>query len=207
MVRRGRRDGLIPAISPLFLACEMRPCLVAGPLGGARRYSSRVGFSLMFVRVRDGDLLDADRVGLAEFLSRAGLGLPDDSGELSRTSDGAPLAFDGRWTDLQLDDLSQEAPVTGRIDHATLGPEEAEFIFRLCVAGKMMVVNPQGSPMYIVPGDTHAREEFQDPDDAVWVRTSAEFAYVLGSSFEDFSSFRDRVLERPGPDAEGEPAR
>lgn len=161
----------------------------------------------MFVRVRNGDLVDADRAGLADFLTREGLIPPDDSGELRRSSDGEALAFDGHWTDLELDGLSQEEPVTGRISHATLSPDEVSFIFGLCVAGKMMVVNPQGSPLYIVPAETHVREELPDPEDTVWVATPAELAHALGSSFGDFSTFRDRVIGQPGPDAGEESAR
>jgi len=161
----------------------------------------------MFMRVRNDDLVDADRVGLADFLVREGLVLPDESGELSRRSDGGALAFDGRRTDLQLDGLSQQEPVTGRIDHAELGPEEVEFIFGLCVAGKMMVINPQGSPMYIVPAETHAPEELPDPDGTVWVGTPAELAETLGGTFGGFSSFRARVVGHSGPDAGGESAR
>jgi hypothetical protein len=166
-----------------------------------------MGFSLMFLRVRHGDLVDADRAGLADFLAREGLVAPDDAGELRRSSDGEALAFDGRWTDLQLDGLSQEEPVTGGIAHATLSPDEVSFIFRLCVAGKMMVINPQGSPMYIIPAETHVREELPDPEDTVWVGTPVELAQALGSSFGDFSTFRDRVIGQAGPDADEEAVR
>jgi hypothetical protein len=79
-----------------------------------------MGFGLMFVRLKDPEMLDADRVGLAEFLASQGLTSSDETGELVRISDGEALAFDGRWTDLHLDSLTQEEPVTGGIDHATL---------------------------------------------------------------------------------------
>jgi hypothetical protein len=161
----------------------------------------------MFVRVHDDALLDADRVGLADLLAREGLTLPNESRELSRRPDGGALAFDGRWTDLQLDGLSQAEPVTGRIDHAALGPEEVESSSVCAWPGKMMVTSPQGSPMYIVPAETHAPEEVPDPVGTVWVGTPAEPAEAPGVSFGDFSRFRDRVVGQPGPDAGGESAR
>lgn len=151
----------------------------------------------MFARLKDPEMLDVDRVGLAGFLASQGLTSSDETGELVRISDGEALAFDGRWTDLHLDSLTQEEPVTGGIDHATLTQDELSFIFHLCVAGKMLVINTQGAPLYIVPADTHDREDLPDPDDAVWVNTPEELAHALGASFTDFTDFRDRVLGGP----------
>ncbi|WZH36737.1 MAG: hypothetical protein PIR02_18625 [Microbacterium enclense] len=160
-----------------------------------------MGFSIMFMRLGGSEILDADRAGLAAFLASEGLVSSGGSGELLRVSDGAPLAFDGYWTDLHLDDVSQEEPVSGGIDHATLSPDEVSFIFHLCVAGKMLVINPQGDPLYIVPDGTHERDDVPDPDDVAWVQTPEEFAHALGVSFGAFASFRDRVVEGSATDA------
>mgnify|MGYP000862471048 FL=1 len=160
-----------------------------------------MGFGLMFMRVSDPEVVDADRVGLAEFLAAEGLSSSAETGELVRVSDGEALTFDGEWTDLHLDSLTQAEPVSGGIDHATLTEEEVTFIFGLCSAGKLMIINPQGEPMYIVPAGTHDRGDLPDPEATVWAHTPEELAHALGSSFGDFATFRDRALGLSDPGA------
>ncbi|MDF2993199.1 MAG: hypothetical protein K0S37_3713 [Microbacterium sp.] len=54
-----------------------------------------MGFSMVSMRIRGSEVVDADRAGLATFLASEGLYSSEGSGELLRLPDGAPLAFDG----------------------------------------------------------------------------------------------------------------
>ncbi|GAB2641356.1 hypothetical protein ABI214_00550 [Prescottella soli] len=150
-----------------------------------------MGFSLGFYRIDGGELVDPDREGIAEFLRVRGLrvehrSLVDD--------DGAVLAFDGAWSDLYLDPLDQDGPLSGGIDHATLTAAECEFIYGLCVAGRLMVVNPQGDPMYVVPARNHGDEALPDPEGTTWVDSPEELASALGAGFGEFQEYRCRVM-------------
>lgn len=58
-----------------------------------------------------------------------------------------------------------------------------------------MIVNPQGDPMYLGLTGIHTAEMFLDPADAVWIESPAALASALGASFDDFHSFRSRVLK------------
>ncbi len=151
-----------------------------------------MGFSLGFHRIDGNELVDADREGIAEFLHSRGLRMEDRS---IVDADGSVLAFDGAWSDLHLDPLDQDGPLGGGIDHATLTPAECEFIYGLCVAGRLMVVNPQGDPMYVVPGRTHQAAALPDPDETVWVDSPDELAIALGAGFGEFRNYLRRVMD------------
>lgn len=154
-----------------------------------------MGFSLGFYPIQGSDLADADREQLREFLKSRGLGVHPDSSGLFQVENGEPLAFDGAWSDLTLDPLDQPEPVTGSLSHATLTEAECTFVFEMCTAGKLMIVNLQGDPMYLGILGIHTAEMFPDPADAVRIDSPAGLASALGESFGDFQSFCSRVIE------------
>ncbi|WP_219820119.1 MULTISPECIES: hypothetical protein [unclassified Pseudoclavibacter] len=157
-----------------------------------------MGYSLNFMRIEGGEHVDADRHELAAFLAARGLHVvPDESTGALFDAGGQPLAFDGNWSDLYLDPPEQEAPLAGGIFHATLSEAELGFIFELCVAAGFLIVNPQGSPTYIVPAENHPPQALDDPEDTAWVGNAAELRQALSGSFSDFVRFRDLVLSRP----------
>lgn len=155
-----------------------------------------MGFSLIFVRVQGDEQRDADRDAVAAFLGARGLRSAESDGRGSLLVDagGRALSFDGYWTDLHLDPLDQEEPLSGGIDHASLSDEETTFIYELCVAAGFLIANPQGNPTYLVPGANHAPEDVPDPEDVDWVNSSAELRRALAGGFDDFSEWRDRVV-------------
>ncbi len=155
-----------------------------------------MGFSLIFVRVQGDEQRDADRDAVAVFLESRGLRAADSDGQgsLLVDADGQALAFDGHWTDLHLDPLDQEAPVSGGIDHASLSDEETTFIYELCVAGGFLIANPQGNPTYLVPGANHAPEDVPDPEDVGWVNSASDLRQALAGNFDDFRRWRNRVV-------------
>lgn len=160
-----------------------------------------VGFSLHFLTLGDDDVVDADRVGLAAFLAAQDLHVRGEAGDSAIfDSSGRPLAFDGFQSDLHLDPLDQPDPVTGGIDHATLTACECAFIYGLCSAGRMMIVNPQGDPTYLVVGRTHSEGDVPDPDDSVWVDSPEALARSLGAGFGEFRDFLRRVQGHTPPD-------
>ena len=165
-----------------------------------------MGFSLHFFNLGDGDIVDADRAGIEEFLTARDLHVEGEAGNSAIVdSSGQRLAFDGFWSDLHIDPLDQEDAVSGGIDHATLTASECAFIYGLCSAGRMMIVNPQGDPLYIVVGRTHSEDDVPEPDDTVWVESPEELANALGSGLGEFREFLQRVqatqddLEAPRP--------
>lgn len=153
-----------------------------------------MGFSLGFYPIEGDAMGDADRAALAAFLAERGLRINPETDGLVHLEDGERLRFDGSWTDLRLDALDHDEPVTAALSHATLAPEELEFVFALCSAGRLMIVNMQGGPMYLGLDGIHTRGMFPDPDDAVLIRDAKELATALGGSFDHFSDFRARVL-------------
>lgn len=157
-----------------------------------------MGFSLSFYPIDGGDLGDADRDGLAAFLDARGLSVHSDGSGLF-SADGAALSFDGARSDLALDVLDQPEPVTGTLPHATLSSSECTFVFDLCTAGRLMIVNPQGDPTYLGIAGIHDGDDFPDPDDAVVVGSAAELALALEGGFERFQDYLQRVLNgNPG---------
>ncbi|MFK4789430.1 hypothetical protein [Microbacterium sp. ZW T5_56] len=153
-----------------------------------------MGFSLHFMPVERDRLVEPDRAGLAAFLDTAGLAVHADGSGLYRTSDESALSFDGSWTDLTLDPLDQDEPVTGSLAHATLTADECSFVFGLCRAGRLMIINAQGSPMYVGIVGVHDPAVFPDAEDAVLIDSAEELASALGRGFADFQEYRDRVL-------------
>ncbi|MFI6430294.1 hypothetical protein [Rhodococcus oryzae] len=155
-----------------------------------------MGFALIFVRVQGDEQRDADRDAVAAFLEARGLRAMDSDGQgsLLVDADGQALSFDGHWTDLYLDPLDQEEPLSGGIDHASLSDEETTFIYELCMAAGFLIANPQGNPTYVVPGATHAPGDVPDPEDMVWVNSAAELRQALAGNFDDFRDWRDRVV-------------
>lgn len=140
--------------------------------------------------------LDPDRAGIAAFLAARGLVLlPSTSRTRRLGSPGGPLAFDGSPSDLYLDPLDQEDPVTGGLFHATLSPAECAFVYDLCLAGGMLVLNPQSAPTLVVPTGTHVPADLPPSiDDVAWVSSGAELAEALGGGFERFLDYREQVL-------------
>ncbi|TQL77150.1 hypothetical protein FB566_2700 [Stackebrandtia endophytica] len=150
------------------------------------------------MRVQGDKQLDADRAGLAAFLAERNLHVaPSTDSTHHLAGPGGQLTFDGHWTDLHLDPLDLQEPVSGGIWHATLSEQECAFVYDLCVAGKMVIINPQGPPEFVVPGRTHTPDDlegmFEDPQIA-WVDDAEELAEALGGNFESFLAFRNQVL-------------
>ena len=156
-----------------------------------------MGFALNFMRVGPDAVVDADRAALQAWLRGRGLEVEPGagSGRHLRGSTG-PLAFGDDVSDLHLDPLDQQDPVTGGLWHATLSPGECEFVYDLCVAGRMLVVNPQGAPLFVVPGRTHDRADLPESvtdDDIAWVGSGEELRDALTGGFDRFRAFRDDI--------------
>lgn len=154
-----------------------------------------MGFSLIFVATDGEEQRDADRSALAAFLAERGLHVEgEESSSPLFDATGAPLSFDGRVSDLHLDPLDQEGPLTGGIWHASLSDAECAFIHDLCAAAGFLIANPQGDPMYVVPVGTHTPEQVPDLDDTAWVAGWAELQRALSDKFDDFRAYRDSVI-------------
>lgn len=154
-----------------------------------------MGFSLIFVATDGDEQRDADRAALADFLGERGLHVEGDEGSSPLVdASGAPLAFDGALSDLHLDPLHQEGPLTGGIWHATLSDEEGAFVYDLCAAAGFLLANPQGDPLYVVPVGTHTPEQVPDLDDTAWVASGADLQKALSDDFDDFRAYRDKVI-------------
>jgi hypothetical protein len=113
------------------------------------------------------------------------------------------LTFDGYWTDLRLRPPDQEEPVGGGISHATLSDEECAFIFGLCVAGHLLIVNPQGAPTFVVPQDNHIADDIPKGfcETTAWVNSPVELREALTGSSEGFLRFKEHILNTaPRPD-------
>jgi len=161
-----------------------------------------MGFSLFFMRIEGGSATGGgDREGLARFLDSRGLHLSDDDSCCSLlNADGSALKLDGHSTDLNLDPLDKEGELSGGIWHAHLGPEECQFIYDLCVAGGFIIVNPQDNPLFIVVNHNHKESDIPDAGGPLaWVESADELAEVLGSPFDHFIDYRDRVLATNNP--------
>jgi hypothetical protein len=157
-----------------------------------------MGFSLMFMRVDRTAVVDADREAVRAFLEARRLTLVPGK-EVDQFADAhGPLRFDGHTTDLHLDSLESEEPLTGGIWHASMSAEELEFIYELCVAGRMLIVNPQGSPLFLVPAGNHASEQLPDgvdqDSDVVWVNSAAELSDMLSGGASRFFEYKNRVI-------------
>lgn len=158
-----------------------------------------MGFSLQRVRF-DGDAqVDADRAGIATWLEERGLSLERRPDGLCRFlgSDGNPLELDGRERDLHLDPLDGAEPVGGGIWHAGLGQEECSVLHDLCIAGRMLVVNPQGPETVIVPGGTHRPKGLPgwcEQGGVAWVDGPQALRRAVLGGFESFEAYREQVL-------------
>lgn len=160
-----------------------------------------MGFSLYFMNLTHAEVIDADRAGLALFLERHAAVSSEASGDASHAIAPHSLSFDGSSSDLHLDPLDQEGPVSGGIWHATLSAQECDFIFELCIAGKMVIVNPQGSPNLLVPGparDANSLPTFAGPAAVVAVGSGDDIRRQLTGDFEGFERFRNEVTGRSG---------
>ena len=95
-----------------------------------------MGITLLFMKVEDGDKVDADKAAVARLLEQRGLRVVEgpDGGQIV-THDGQPLTFDGSPSDMFLGHLDDPEPLIGAISHATLTAQECEFVYDLCVAG------------------------------------------------------------------------
>lgn len=149
-----------------------------------------VGFSLGFLRICGNEQSDADRDAVGSFLSARGLHV---QGEALVDAAGQGLTFDGRWSDLHLD---AGEPMSGGIAHATLSDAESAFIYDLCVAAGFLIVNPQGDPLYLVPGANHVPDDVPDLDDTAWVNSPGEMQQALAGNFTAFRSWRERVISQ-----------
>ncbi|WP_285042556.1 hypothetical protein [Plantibacter sp. LMC-P-059a] len=145
------------------------------------------------------EVVDADRAGLADFLERHTAVASEPVDDASHAIAPHRFSFDGSSSDLYLDPLDQEGPVTGGIWHATLSAQECDFIFELCVAGNLVIVNPQGAPNLLVPGpgrDAAALPTFDGPTAIVSVESGADLRRWLTGGFEGFARYRDVVTGR-----------
>lgn len=151
------------------------------------------------MRVKGDQELDADREGLAAFLASRGLAVaPSTDSTHHLAGPDGDLTFDGDWTDLHLKPLDHDGYVNGGIWHASLSDEECAFIYDLCVAGRMLILNPQGAPMMVIPGQTHALADLDPeiPDEEIaCVDSAGELSEVLSGNFEKFLAYRKRVLD------------
>jgi hypothetical protein len=163
-----------------------------------------MGFSMSFLRFRNGEVVDGDREEARSFVERRGLRLdpqPESSAHFVDAG-GTLLAFDGDPTDLHLDPLDTPETFGGGIWHATLTDEECRFVFDLCVACGFLVCNHQAdteeSPMFVVPRGSHRAEDVTELDDDVsyrFVDTADELRAALAGDFDRFVDYRDGVLE------------
>lgn len=159
-----------------------------------------MGFSLDFMRIGPGEIRDPDREGIAAWLAARELRIELVGGTHQLRGAAGPLTLDGAATDLHLDPLDQQKPVTGGIGHATLGHEERAFAYDLCIAGGMLIMNPQGGPLLIVPGGNHTPEDLPPSlttGDVAWIESPDELAEVLAGGFDRFTEFRDRAVGEP----------
>jgi hypothetical protein len=60
----------------------------------------------------------------------------------------------------------------------------------------MLIVNPQGEPMYIVVARTQSEDDVPDPDNTVWVDSPEALANSLGAGFGEFQHLLQKV-QRP----------
>ena len=154
-----------------------------------------MGFSLMFMRTDRDAQADGDREALRAFLDSRGLQVKAGpyGGEIVDTDDKA-LTFDGHFTDLSLDPLDKDEPISGGIDHATLSDQECAFIYDLCIAAGFLIVNPQGEPLFIVPGGNHTADQVPDGGEVAWVTSPAELVEALSGNFQRFLDFKRQVI-------------
>lgn len=154
-----------------------------------------MGFALTFLRARGDRQLDADRDGLRRFLGSRGLRWAGGGPGYLVDEQGDVLVLDGSWSDLHIDSPDQAEPLTGGIWHATLGPSECAFVYDLCVAARWFILNPQGDPAVVVPGQVCRPEDLPESErrSAVWVDDPAELREALSGGFEQFLAYRRRV--------------
>lgn len=168
------------------------------------QYTPDMGLSMSFMRIQPDKIVDANRTGIAQYLEARGLKVPagqDSNGIV--TLDERPLTFDGYWSDLRLDPLDKNGPLIGHISHATLTPEECEFIYGLCVAAGFLIINHPGNPLYVVPHHNHTPDDLPEHDelyDVAWVDNSVELSRALSGEMDAFREYRSRGLsEEPRP--------
>ncbi|MEP6478133.1 MAG: hypothetical protein ABJB03_01985 [Rhodoglobus sp.] len=161
-----------------------------------------MAFSLTFIRLSRDGVEDADRAGLEMLLQQRELEVAPSSDDTHHLVGVAgPLSFDGHWSDLHLDPLDKEGVVSGGIWHATLSKEECAFIYDLCVAGRMIIMNPQGDPLFIVPEQNHLPTDLPegvDLADIAWITNPTELAQVLSGGFAAFAELKNRVMDGTG---------
>ncbi len=152
---------------------------------------------MSFIRVREGEWVDADRDAARAFLDAHGLH-PDPAQDTSAYllhEDGTPFTFDGYPTDLHVDSYETGGKWQAGIWHATLSEPEVEFIYDLCVAVGLAVCNHQGDPLMIIPAATHSVTDLAGLDEApVFVNSADELRIALSSGFDHFLEWRDRVI-------------
>lgn len=159
-----------------------------------------MGFSLLFMRLEGNSTADVDRSGLASFLAQNGLHIaPSSDGVHHLSGESGALTFDGHFTDLHLDPLDKVGKVGGGIWHASLSAAECRFVYELCVAARMLIVNIQGAPTYLVPGRNHRAEQLPEiidqQNEVVWVDSPEEFALVLQEGMARFQEFKRRAID------------
>ena len=124
---------------------------------------------------------------------------------------GEPSRVRRDWTDLHVDPLDKPGTLGGGIWHATLSVAEVEFVFDLCVATNLLVVNHQGggdSPMFLVPRRNHEATELEAlVTDAsyLFVESADDLRDALLGDLDRFIEFRDRVVGRQEPPAPATP--
>lgn len=157
------------------------------------------------MRIEPSRIVDADRTGVARFLELRGLTVAagQTSGDVVAHG-GEPLAFDGYRADLRLDSLDQDGPITGSLSHATITPQECEFVYDLCVAAGFLIINHAGAPLYLVPHGNHTPEDLPEHDeltDVAWVGSSVELSRALSGNAEDFRARpSDNLSQEPRPE-------
>lgn len=70
------------------------------------------------------------------------------------------------------------------------------MVDELCVAGRFLIVNPQGPDLFVVPGRTHLSEDVPDHDGSGigWADSPTGLKGVRDDGYENFVDYRKQVM-------------
>lgn len=156
-------------------------------------HTDPMGFSLHWVATDGDETISGDRAGVEAYLASRGLHIAENDEPV--TADGKRIAFNGYDCDFHFDGLDHADDHFGAsVWHAHLLPEEIEFYFDIAVAGRLLIVNPQGDPMIIVCGDYDpARLPSVPAEEVAHVANAAELAAALEGNFQRFLDYKRQV--------------
>lgn len=153
-----------------------------------------MGFSLFLSKIESGQVeVTIDRQKLAAFLKRKQL-MISPSGQVTEES-GQALAFEGQPCDLYMEPLNSSKPLSARLYHANLSDDECAFLFELCVEVGWLLVNPQGTPLYLVPNHNHIEADLPDCDeeDLVFIDNAKDMQRALSGGYGGFQSLLEKI--------------